>query len=249
MFESTEFVDSIQNDRLDGGEKLMIDLASLEAKGPLAEAESPRPIRHPSVLKRAIDVTLSVIMLVATFPLFALVSLAIWLEDRGPVLYRQERWGMGTRPFTLLKFRSMVQDADQGGPPLQASEEDERLTRVGRALRRFGLDELPQLVNILKGDMSFVGPRALAVGEVVEDWDGRPVNYPAFPGFRQRLAVRPGLTGVATIYLPKDATPMEKFQQDVAYVAQQSVWLDLKLIALSFWISVRGKWETRSSKI
>ncbi|MBW1717674.1 MAG: sugar transferase, partial [Deltaproteobacteria bacterium] len=124
-----------------------------------------------------------------------------------------------------------------------------RITRVGRILRSTGLDELPQLINIFKGEMSFVGPRSLAVAEIVQDEKGHVVNYEDISGFYERLSVRPGLTGLATIYIPKDAPPRRKFHYDLLYIRKQSLWLDLRLIFLSFWISFRGKWETRGKKM
>jgi lipopolysaccharide/colanic/teichoic acid biosynthesis glycosyltransferase len=111
-----------------------------------------------------------------------------------------------------------------------------------------GLDELPQILNILIGDMSFVGPRPLAVGEIVKDNKSRRIHYEEIPGFRERLQARPGLTGLTTIYIPKDASPHRKFRYDLVYIRKQSICIDLHLIALSFWISFRGKWETRSRK-
>jgi lipopolysaccharide/colanic/teichoic acid biosynthesis glycosyltransferase len=112
-----------------------------------------------------------------------------------------------------------------------------------------GLDELPQIINIFLGEMSFVGPRSLAVGEIVYDKKGQVVRYEDVSGFWERLSVRPGLTGLATIYIPKDVTPRHKFRYDCLYVRKQSFWLDLRLIVLSFWISFRGKWETRGKKV
>jgi lipopolysaccharide/colanic/teichoic acid biosynthesis glycosyltransferase len=111
-----------------------------------------------------------------------------------------------------------------------------------------GLDELPQVLNILRGDMSFVGPRSLAVGENVMNMKGQTVQYENITGFRERLSVRPGLTGLATIYIRKDSPPERKFRYDLLYIRKQSIWLDIHLIALSFWISFRGTWETRSKK-
>jgi len=111
-----------------------------------------------------------------------------------------------------------------------------------------GLDELPQLFHIFKGEMSFVGPRSLAVGEIVKDGRGNVVEYENVPGFWERLSVRPGLTGMATVYLPKDVPPQRKFRYDLLYIRKQSFWLDVRLIVLSFWISFRGKWETRGKK-
>jgi lipopolysaccharide/colanic/teichoic acid biosynthesis glycosyltransferase len=113
-------------------------------------------------------------------------------------------------------------------------------------MRACGMDELPQLVNIFRGEMSFVGPRALAVNE--RDQDGNQMRYENLPHFVDRVSVRPGLTGIATIYLPKDASAPRKFRADLLYVRRLSFWLDVRLIFLSFWISFRGKWETRGRK-
>ena len=204
--------------------------------------------REP-LLKRLLDIILSGVMLALSVPVSLPIALAIKLEDGGTVFYRQERWGkVGTR-FRVYKFRTMVPDADRKFGLKQAAENDHRITRIGRLLRAMGLDELPQILNILVGEMSFVGPRSLAVGEIVKDDKGDRVQYEDIPGFRERLQVRPGLTGLATIYIPKDATPHRKFRYDLFYIQKQSIYLDLHLIALSFWISFRGKWETRSSKI
>lgn len=120
---------------------------------------------------------------------------------------------------------------------------------MGKVLRAMGLDELPQVINIFKGDMSFVGPRALAVGEVLHLENGDKVEYEEVPGFWKRLSVRPGLTGITAIYKPKDISPQKKFRYDLLYVRNQSFWLDLRLIIISFWISFRGKWETRGKKV
>ena len=201
------------------------------------------------ILKRTLDIFLSGIMLFLSVPVFLPIALAIRLEDGGPIFYRQERWGKGGTRFRVYKFRTMVPDADRKFGLIQAVENDRRITRIGRLLRAMGLDELPQILNILAGEMSFVGPRSLAVGEVVKDDKRELLRYEDIPGFRRRLSVRPGLTGLATIYIPKDASPYRKFRYDLLYIRRQSIWLDLHLIALSFWISFRGKWETRSSKI
>ncbi len=201
------------------------------------------------LLKRPLDIILSTVMLLLSVPVSLPIALAIKLEDGGPVFYRQERWGKGGTRFRVYKFRTMVPDADQKFGLKQAAENDHRITRIGRILRAMGLDELPQILNILIGEMSFVGPRSLAVGEIVKDDNGEQLQYEHIPGFRKRLSIRPGLTGMATIYIPKDASPHRKFRYDLFYIRRQSIWLDLHLIALSFWISFRGKWETRSSKI
>ena len=200
------------------------------------------------VLKRPLDIILSGIMLVLSIPVFLPIALAIRLEDGGPIFYRQERWGRSDERFMAYKFRTMEPDSDKAYGIIQATENDPRITRVGRILRSMGLDELPQILNIVVGDMSFVGPRSLAVGEIVKDHKGQKLQYEDVPGFRERLQARPGLTGLATIYIPKDAEPHRKFRYDLFYIRNQSICLDLQLIALSFWISFRGKWETRSRK-
>lgn len=213
-----------------------------------ADASSKSHLREP-LLKRPIDVTLAALMLLFSAPLSLLIVLAIKLEDGGPVFYTQERWGRGGNKFTVRKFRTMVPNSDAAFGLQPAIEHDHRITRVGRILRVTGMDELPQLLNILGGDMSFVGPRALAIGEIVHGTKGCEVRYEAVPGFWERLRVRPGLTGLATIYKPKDIDPRHKFRYDLLYIHHQSLWLDLRPIALSVWISLRGKWESRGQKV
>jgi len=204
-----------------------------------------RMIQEPW-LKRPLDVFLSAFMILVTMPIWILIAVAIMFEDGGPIFFRQERWGRGGTTFWVYKFRSMVMNADR---LRQAAENDRRITRVGKILRAMGLDELPQVINIWKGEMSFVGPRALVVGELVRDPSGTYVTYETTPGFFERLAVRPGLTSIATIYIPKDAPPHRKFRYDLLYIRKISFWLDVHMIALSYWISIRGKWETRKRKV
>jgi lipopolysaccharide/colanic/teichoic acid biosynthesis glycosyltransferase len=203
-------------------------------------------VKQP-LLKRPFDFALSLVMLVVSSPAWAAIALAIKIEDRGPVFYRQERWGRDQTRFHVLKFRSMVENSDRDFGVRQADVHDHRVTRVGAFLRATGLDELPQVLNIMRGDMSFVGPRALATDE--KNQVGVPIRYEETPGFSIRLRVRPGLTGLATIYLAKDAPSRLKFRTDLLYVRRLSFWLDVRLVLLSFWISFRGKWETRSKKV
>ena len=208
------------------------------------EAFAPRP-----ALKRPFDVALSGLGLLGSLPLWALIAAAIKLEDGGPVFYGQERVGRGGRRFRSWKFRSMVADADRRFGALQAREDDPRVTRTGRLLRATAMDELPQLWNILVGDMSFVGPRALRPEEIEVGGDGTPVPLQAIPGYEARHRVTPGLTGIAQIYAPRDIPRRQKFKLDQLYVGKQSFWLDLRLIALSFWITVRARWEHRGRKL
>ena len=199
-------------------------------------------------LKRPFDLLVAGTGLLLSAPLWVIVALAIKLDDGGPIFFVQERWGKGGRVFRLRKFRTMVADADARYGAINAQEADPRVTRVGRLLRATGMDELPQLLSICRGDMSLVGPRALAIGETYRNAAGESVVYSDVPGFEERLRARPGLTGVATVYLPKDADPRERFAADVEYVRNPSLWRDIKLVALSLWISVRGQWESRRSK-
>jgi lipopolysaccharide/colanic/teichoic acid biosynthesis glycosyltransferase len=142
----------------------------------------------------------------------------------------------------------MIVDAEKHTGPIQEEENDARVTRVGRVLRATAMDELPQLWNIFRGDMSFVGPRALRPEEIDVDSAGRAVPLQAIPGFAARSAVPPGLTGIAQIYARRDVSRRQKFRFDRLYVRRQSMLLDLRLILLSFWITARGTWEAREKK-
>ena len=184
-----------------------------------------------------------------SLPVWAVIALAIKWEDGGAIFFRDQRVGRGGQPFGVLKFRTMLPDADRLFGPRQASADDPRVTRVGRVLRATAMDELPQLWSIRRGDMSFVGPRALRPGEIHTRGDGRVVSLESVPGYRERHAVPPGLTGVAQIYADRDISPRHKFRYDRLYLRRQSVWLDLRLIALSFWITFRGRWEHRGRKL
>ena len=198
--------------------------------------------------KRFLDIVLSASGLLISLPVWVLTAIAIKTGDRGPVFYHQPRVGRDGRLFRAWKFRSMRPDAEAGVGAVQATERDPRVTPVGRLLRATAMDELPQLWNILRGDMSFVGPRALRPGEIEARSDGREEALEDVPGFVERCQVRPGLTGVAQIYAPRDVPRRQKFRYDRVYIRRQSFWLDVRLILLSFWITARGRWEARGSK-
>jgi len=200
------------------------------------------------MLKRALDVTLSGAGLIGSMPIWALAAAAIKLEDGGPVFFGQERVGLGGRVFYVWKFRSMIPDAEAKVGALQASAHDPRVTRVGRLMRATAMDELPQLWSIFKGDMSFVGPRALRPGEIEVRGDGRMEALEDVPGFAERCRVAPGLTGVAQIFAPRDIPRRQKFRYDRVYIRRRSFLLDVRLILLSFWITFRGTWEARGQK-
>jgi len=198
--------------------------------------------------KRGFDIALSGTGLILSMPVWAVIAAAVKLEDRGDVFYGQERVGKHGRIFRVLKFRSMIQNAEARVGALQAAHGDPRITKVGRWLRATAMDELPQLLSIFRGHMSFVGPRALRPGEIEIQGDGRHVMLEDVPGFAERCEVAPGLTGVAQIYAPRDLVRRNKFRYDRVYRRAQSFELELRLIALSFWITLRGAWETRGKK-
>ena len=195
--------------------------------------------------KRVIDVSVAGVALLASAPAWLVIAVAIKLEDGGPVFFTQARWGRDQRPFKVFKFRSMAVTADSR---LQALEGDNRISRVGRLLRATSLDELPQLLNIWRGDMSWVGPRALPMNERQLNEASELPDH-AVPGFALRCAVRPGLTGIAQIFAPRDVPRRRKFRYDAFYIRRQSAWLDLRLIAISVWISLRLRWEDRGPKV
>lgn len=200
-------------------------------------------------LKRPFDIFLSFSGILLSSPLWFLIAVLIWMEDRGAVFYLQERIGKKNRIFKAYKFRSMIMDAEKDNVPIQATENDPRVTRVGKILRKTAMDELPQLINIFKGDMSFVGPRALRPEEKEVNGEEEVIPLKELPGYEKRHTGRPGLTGLAQVYLPADAPRKEKFQYDLLYLEKQSFWLDLKLIVFSFWITFRAKWESSEDKV
>jgi len=199
--------------------------------------------------KRLLDVLLSGSGLIVSAPIWAAIAASIKLEDGGPVFFSQERVGRDGASFHALKFRSMIVDAEARTGPIQSGANDARITRVGRLLRATAMDELPQLWNIFRGDMSFVGPRALRPGEIEVNGNGAIEKLEDVPGFATRCAVRPGLTGVAQIYAPRDVVRRCKFRYDRFYIRRQSFCFDVRLIVLSFWITFRGRWETRDRKL
>jgi lipopolysaccharide/colanic/teichoic acid biosynthesis glycosyltransferase len=201
-----------------------------------------------NALKRSFDCLLAGSGLIVSAPIWLAVSIAIVLEDGFPVFFRQERWGKGGRFFAALKFRSMWKGSEKERS-VQAGDQDPRITRVGRFLRACAMDELPQLWNIFNGDMSFVGPRALPMNEIQASEGEESVPDEAIRGFKERLLVRPGLTGIAQIFADRDISRARKFRYDLLYIRKQNFLLDLRLIVLSFYISFLGRWEVRGGKL
>jgi lipopolysaccharide/colanic/teichoic acid biosynthesis glycosyltransferase len=171
-------------------------------------------------LSRALDVALSAALLLITSPLLALAAIVIRLESRGPVFYRQLRVGRAGEPFQLWKLRTMVPGAESMGAGIYVLEGDPRITRTGRLLRRFSLDELPNLVNVLRGDMAIVGPRP-TVQEQVDRYTDRQ---------RRRLEVKPGITGWAQVNGRTSLSWPERIELDVWYVEHRSIRLDIRIL-------------------
>ena len=207
-------------------------------------------LRLQPALKRALDVVLSALSLLALAPLLGAIALAVRLDSGGPVVFRQERLGLQGKRFTILKFRTMYADSDDG-PHKEAMQRvvegvrtdlpegtqsfkslyDARITRVGKFLRKWNLDELPQLVNVLRGEMSLVGPRPALEYELplYKDW------------YHGRFAMRPGLTGLWQVKRSEAGNLDEMMAFDIRYVESFSLWLDVKLIAMTIPAIVREK--------
>ncbi|MEO5696805.1 MAG: TIGR03013 family XrtA/PEP-CTERM system glycosyltransferase [Burkholderiaceae bacterium] len=192
---------------------------------------------YRTVAKRSFDVLCALLLLTLAAPLLLATALAIALERKGPVLYRQERVGLGGRTFQVLKFRSMRVDAEKGCQPKWASTQDSRVTRVGAVIRRFRIDEFPQLVNVLRGEMSLVGPRPerpFFVEQLTRD----------IPFYAVRHSIKPGLTGWAQVRYQYGATvadSLEKLQYDLYYVKNHSLFLDLVILLETVGVVVSGK--------
>jgi exopolysaccharide biosynthesis polyprenyl glycosylphosphotransferase len=167
----------------------------------------------------------SALLLIVSAPLMVLAAIAVKLESRGPLFYRQERVGLHGRPFMVTKFRSMRQDAEKDGKPRWATKDDDRVTRVGKFIRRTRIDELPQLFNVFTGEMSLVGPRPLLM-EYLSLYT---------PEQARRHEVRPGITGWAQVNGRNAISWADKFELDVVYVQKQNLWLDIKIL----WMTVR----------
>lgn len=178
------------------------------------------------ILKRLMDIVLSLILIILASPFMLITAIAIIICDRGPILYKQIRCTKGNREFEIYKFRSMIVDAEKLSGAQLAREKDDRITPVGRFIRKVRLDELPQLFNVLKGDMSFVGPRPERP-EFIEKY------VKDMPEFAYRTKVRAGITGYAQLYGKYNTRPYDKLKLDLYYIESYSVWLDLKLIILT----------------
>jgi exopolysaccharide biosynthesis polyprenyl glycosylphosphotransferase len=203
----------------------VVDLDQLR-EGWLATARATCEGRFRGAAHRGLDLAVALALLLFTSPLMLLAALAIKLDSPGPVFYRQERVGRGGRPFMLVKLRSMRADAEAGGAPQWASKQDPRVTRVGRFLRLTRIDELPQVLNVLRGEMALVGPRPERPAFVEQL--GR-----AIPHYHDRACVRPGITGWAQVNYPYGASVEDarmKLAYDLHYVQHRGLRLDVRIL-------------------
>jgi len=191
------------------------------------------------ILKRGLDIIISLSLLILLWPVLLLIVIVIKVGSKGSAIFKQQRVGKNGNPFTFYKFRTMTIDTDPFGPSPKSAL-DPRLTKLGRILREYSLDELPQLFNILKGDMSFVGPRPLYLSQITE-WNERQ---------KKRLLVKPGLTGLAQISGRGELTREEKLDLDVKYVETAGLLADMKIIltTIAYVFSRKGIYEKRYSQ-
>ncbi len=187
----------------------------------MVRAPIPRLTFEQRILKRFMDLAISALGLILTSPLLLIVAILIKAEDHGPVFYKQERFTYGGKIFKVIKFRSMK--AEVGDIHLSATKDDDRITRIGHFIRKFRIDELPQLINVIKGEMSIVGPRPEMIENVVK-------YTKELPEFAYRQRAKAGLTGMAQIYGKYNTSPKDKLIFDLTYINQYSIWLDVKLI-------------------
>ena len=176
--------------------------------------------------KRLFDIVLSLIGIIVLSPVFFAIAVAIRLDDHGPVFYKQKRLTINGKVFEILKFRSMRVDAEKDGVARLAGDDDDRITKVGKFIRKLRLDELPQIFNILSGSMSIVGPRPERP-EIAAEYEKHT------PEFALRLQVKAGLTGYAQVYGKYNTPPYDKLQMDLMYIANQSLLEDLRLILMT----------------
>ena len=177
-------------------------------------------------IKRVIDIVCAIILAVLTSPIMLVTAIAIKLYDGGPVLYKQVRCTINAKEFYIMKFRSMKVDAEKDGVARLASKNDSRITPVGKFIRKVRIDELPQLFNIIKGEMSFIGPRPERP-EIIAQY------METMPEFAFRMKVKAGLAGYAQVYGKYNTTPYDKLKLDLSYIENYSVWLDIKLMLLT----------------
>jgi len=195
-----------------------------------------------SISKRVFDILLSIAGLLISYPVWAFSSIAIVMESGGPIFIRQKRVGKGSKIFWILKFRSMDKSAHKESPTYRKENKHERITKVGKILRATAMDELPQLLSIFRGHMSFVGPRPIHPEELTIN-GSKYKTLEEIPGFEMRCRIKLGLTGIAQVYKGKYDRLERKVKYDLLYIKKQCFMLDLKLVLLSFYFALFGRWE------
>lgn len=185
-------------------------------------------------VKRILDIITSLLLIIFFSPIMLIIAIAIKLSDGGPVLFKQKRYTINGKVFEILKFRSMIVGAEKEGEVIPAENKDPRITSVGRVIRKIRMDELPQFFNILKGDMSLVGPRPERV-EHVDKYSEQ------LPEFRYRLKVKGGLTGYAQVMGKYNTNPYDKLRYDLMYIENYSLLLDLKLMLTTLKILLKSE--------
>jgi lipopolysaccharide/colanic/teichoic acid biosynthesis glycosyltransferase len=209
---------------------------SEQVRREVLEAHAAYPPRPLPPSKRALDVTLAFFGILLASPIWILFSVLIWLEDPGPVLFVKNSVGRGGLNFRQLKFRSMVREAERETGPVLAEESDRRVLKIGRLIRKTALDELPQLLNILKGEMSFVGPRPQRT-VLVHDY------LREMPEYAERHVVPPGIAGLAQVAGSYYITPRQKLRFDRLYVRHAGLGLDLRLLMIAFALVFYLRWK------
>jgi exopolysaccharide biosynthesis polyprenyl glycosylphosphotransferase len=201
------------------------------------------PMTHRQrLLKRAFDFTLATLAFIAVLPVFSIIALLIWLDDRGPIFYRQARYGENGRIFKMIKFRSMVVNAeklvnevisvDEDGNTIYKKSDDKRVTTIGQIIRKTSLDELPQIINIIRGDMSIVGPRPEVVSIVEKEYE---------PWQHERQTVPQGLTGWWQVTGRSKIECYKDTRKDIYYIRNYSFWFDIKIILMTIPALFKGK--------
>lgn len=217
-----------------GGKNIVLD------DKPMLNAQVKELTFEQRILKRVMDLVVSTIALIVFSPVMLACAVAIKLDDRGPVFYKQKRLTLHGKEFNVYKFRSMRTDAEKNGAQW-ATKDDDRVTRVGKVLRKFRLDELPQFINIFKGDMSLVGPRPERP-ELASEFEKN------LPQFSYRLNVKAGLTGVAQVWGKYNTSPADKLAMDLIYVEKFSIWYDIKLILQTVTVFLKASDSTEGLK-
>ena len=206
---------------------------SLLADVPLIQLTRNDPPEWYYIAKRAMDIVISLVFLLLSLPLFILIPIAIKLTSKGPVFHKQKRVGKDFKPFTIYKFRTMVEGAEKENREV-VDPNDPRITPIGRILRKYHIDELPQFINVIKGDMSLVGPRPEKI-EFFKNYINR------VPGYVERQKVKPGLTGLAQVWGDHTIDPEFKLKYDLIYIYNRSILVDIMILLKTIQVVFKGR--------